>query len=257
MRPIWSGSIGFGLVNIPVNMFSASQSSNLDLDMLDRKDHSNIRYLRVNEKTGREVKWENIVKGYKLENEDYVVLTDEDFAKAAAEKNKLIEIKEFVDLREIDSVYYETPYYLAPAKHGEHAYGLLREALAKTGKAGLATFVMRNRETLAILKADSEVIVLERIRFAEEIRSTEDIAPSKTSKIKAAELKMAVNLIKQLSGKFNISRYKDTYTAELIKLIKAKAKGVKYKTPKLKVVHGKSKDIMSQLRASLRQSKAS
>src|SRR6187399_989006 len=164
MRPIWSGSIGFGLVNIPVNMFSASQSSSLDLDMLDRKDHSNIRYMRVNEKTGREVKWQNIVKGYKLENEDYVVLTDEDFAKAAAEKNKLIEIKEFVDLKEIDTVYYETPYYLSPAKNGEHAYDLLREALAKTGKAGLATFVMRNRETLAIIKSDSDVIVLERIR---------------------------------------------------------------------------------------------
>ena len=257
MRPIWSGSIGFGLVNIPVKMFSASQSSSLDLDMLDRKDHSNIRYMRVNEKTGREVKWENIVKGYKLENDDYVVLTDEDFAKAAAEKNKLIEIKEFVDLKEIDTVYYETPYYLSPAKNGEHAYDLLREALAKTGKAGLATFVMRNKETLAILKADEEVIVLERIRFAEEIRSTEDIAPAKATKVKETELKMAVNLIKQLSGKFNISRYKDTYSAELMRLIKAKAKGVKYKSPKLKVVHGKTKDIMTQLRASLRQSKAS
>jgi DNA end-binding protein Ku len=116
------------------------------------------------------------VKGYKTDDDDYVVLTDEDFAKAAAEKNKRIEIKEFVDLQDIDTVYYETPYYLVPGKNGEHAYGLLREALAKTGKAGLATFVMRNRETLAIIKSDSDVIVLERIRFPEEIRSTEDIA---------------------------------------------------------------------------------
>jgi DNA end-binding protein Ku len=238
-------------------MFSASQSSNLDLDMLDSKDHSNIRFRRVNEKTGKEVKWENIVKGYRLENDDYVILNDEDFAKAAAEKNKRIEIKEFVDLQEIDTVYYETPYYLAPGKNGEHAYGLLREALEKTGKAGLATFVMRNKETLAIIKSDEDVIVLERIRFAEEIRSTEEIAPAKAVKVKPDELKMAVTLIKQLSGKFNISRYKDTYTAELLKLIKAKSKGVKYRTPKMKVVHGKSKDIMSQLKASLRQSKAS
>jgi len=257
MRPVWTGSIGFGLVNIPVNMFSAAQSSSLDLDMPDRKDHSNIRFRRVSEKTGKEVKWENIVKGYRMENDDYVVLADVDFAKAAAEKNKRFEIEDFVDLQDINTVYYETPYCLFPAKNGEHAYGLLREALEKTGKAGLATFVIHNRETLAIIKSDGDVIVLERIRFAKEIRSTDDIAPAKAAKVKPAELKMAINLIKQLSGKFNISKYKDTYTAELMRLIKAKSKGVKYKTPRMKVVHGKSKDIMSQLKASLRQSKAS
>ena len=257
MRPIWSGSISFGLVNIPVKMYPATQSSTLDLDMLDRKDLSNIRFRRVNESTGKEVEWENIVKGYKLENEEYVVLTNKDFEQAAAEKNKLIEITEFVDPGEIDPIYYETPYYLAPDKSGERAYVLLREALLKAGKAGVVLFVMRNKETLAILRAREDVIVLNRIRFEEEIRSTEELDLPAKSTVKPAELRMAITLIEELSGKFDISRYKDTYTAELMKLIKARAKGVKHKAPKLKLVHSRSGDLMGQLKASLKHRKAS
>src|SRR5215211_7100599 len=117
MRPIWTGAIGFGLVNIPIKLYSATQSSNLDLDMLDKKDHSNIRFMRVNEKTGKEVKWENIVKGYKVRDK-YVVLDDEDFEKANAVKTKVIGIEEFVDAKEINSAYYESPYYLEPDKSG-------------------------------------------------------------------------------------------------------------------------------------------
>jgi len=158
MRPVWTGSIGFGLVNIPVKMYPATRSSTLDLDMLDSKDLSNISFVRVNEKTGREVKWEEIVKGYKLPNDDYVVLTDKDFEQAAAKKDKLIEITEFTDPGEIDPIYYESPYYLAPDKNGERAYALFREALLKTGKVGIALFVMRSKETLAILKARQDVI---------------------------------------------------------------------------------------------------
>jgi DNA end-binding protein Ku len=257
MRPLWTGSIGFGLVNIPVKMYSATQSSTLDLDMLDSKDLSNIRFVRVNEKTGKEVEWEDIVKGYKLPNDDYIALTDKDFAQAAAEKNKLIEITEFVDPGEIDTIYYETPYYLAPDKNGERAYVLLREALLKTGKVGVALFVMRNKETLALLKAKEDVIVLNRIRFEEEIRSTEELDLPAKSTVKPAELRMAITLIEELSGKFDISRYKDTYTAELMKLIKARTKGVKQKAPKLKLVHSRSSDLMGQLKASLKHRKAS
>src|SRR6201991_4159223 len=128
MRAIWSGAIGFGLVNIPIKLFSATQASDLDLDMLDKKDNSNIRFQRVNEKSGKEVAWENIVKGYNL-NGNYVVLTDEDFEKVRPEKNKLINITEFVDETEIDTMYYENPYYLAPDKSGVKAYNLLRDAL--------------------------------------------------------------------------------------------------------------------------------
>lgn len=251
MRPIWTGAIGFGLVNIPVKLYSATESSSLDLDMLDKKDNSNIHFMRVNEKTGKEVKWENIVKGYKLPNDKYVVLSAKDFEHANAKKTKSIDISNFADESEIESMYYETPYYLEPDKSGARAYALLREALVKTGKVGIASFVMRNKETLAILRANEKVIVLNRIRFEEEIRDTSSLKLPPKSEVKPGELKMAVSLIDQLTEKFDISSYKDTYTADLMKLIKAKSKGVKVKESKLKVVHSKSTDIMDQLKASL------
>ena len=251
MRPLWTGTIGFGLVNIPVKLFSATQASELDLDMLDKKDHSNIRFMRVNEKTGKEVEYQNIVKGYKL-NDNYVVLEDADFESANAVKTKVIEITDFVMELEIDSLYYETPYYLAPEKSGVRAYALLREALNKTGKVGVATFVMRNKENLAIIKVSGDALILIKMRFAEEIRNTKELTlPAKTA-VKPAELKMAVSLINQLSGKFTASKYKDMYTAQLLKLIKAKSKGKKTTTASpLKVVHNKAKDLMEQLKESL------
>jgi DNA end-binding protein Ku len=252
MKPIWTGAIGFGLVNIPVKIYSATESSTLDLDMLDKKDHANIHFKRVNANTGKEVPWENIVKGYKLPNDEYVVLDKEDFEQASPKKTKTIEITDFVDEKEIESLYYETPYYLEPDKSGARAYALLREALVKTKKVGVATFVMRSKETLAILRVSDKVIVLNRIRFEEEIKDTSDLdLPAKTQ-VKSSELKMAVSLIDQLSKKFDITGYKDTYSAELLKLIKLKAKGTKVKKPTLKVVHSKSKDLMSQLKASLK-----
>lgn len=251
MKPIWTGAIGFGLVNIPVKIYSATESSSLDLDMLDKKDHENINFKRVNAKSGKEVAWENIVKGYKLPNDEYVVLDEKDFERASPKKTKTIEITDFVDEHEIPSAYYETPYYLEPDKSGARAYALLREALTKTKKVGVATFVLRNKETLAILKADTKAIVLNRIRFEEEIRDQGELDLPKKTEIKGNELKMAVSLINQLSGKFDISKYKDKYSAELLKVIKAKAKGVKPKEPKLKVVHSKTKDLMEQLKASL------
>ena len=251
MRPIWTGAIGFGLVNIPVKLYSATESSTLSLDMLDKKDNANIRFKRVNANTGKEVPWNNIVKGYKMPNDEYVVLSDKDFEMASAKKTKTIEITDFVKEEEIDSVYYETPYYLEPDKSGARAYALLREALEKTGKVGIATFVLRSKEAIAVLKTSKKVIVLNRIRFQEEIRDTGDLnLPAKTE-VKANELKMAVTLIDQLTHKFDISAYKNTYSAELMKVIKAKAKGVKLKEPKLKVVHTKSEDLMEQLKASL------
>jgi len=250
MKPLWTGAIGFGLVNIPVKLFSATQGSELDLDMLDKKDHAAIRFMRVNEKTGKEVKWENIVKGYMLNN-NYVILNEKDFESAAAVKTKTIEISDFVSQEEIDSIYYETPYYLLPEKSGVRAYTLLREALQKTKKVGIASFVMRNKEALAILKVSGNVIILNKIRFHQEIRDTEELSiPAKTT-LKPGELKMAVSLINQLSGKFNVTKYKDTYSAQLLKLIKAKSKGNKIDAPHLKVVYSKTKDLMDQLKASL------
>lgn len=250
MRPLWTGAIGFGLVNIPVKLFSATESSNLDLDMLDKKDHSHIRFQRVNEKTGKEVKWESIVKGYMVGNK-YVILDDKDFEKANAVKTKLIEISDFVDEAEIDSMYYEMPYYVAPEKSGARPYALLREALRKSNKAGIASFVMRNKEHLAIVRVSGDAIILNRIRFQEEIRDTEELSLPAASTVKPAELKMAMALIDQLSGRFDISKYKDTYAAELMKVINAKAKGKKIGEPVMKVVHSKTQDLMEQLKASI------
>ncbi|MEO6838901.1 MAG: Ku protein, partial [Ginsengibacter sp.] len=150
MKAIWTGAIGFGLVNIPVKMYSATESSNLDLDMLDKKDHAHIKFMRVNENTGKEIAWENIVKGYKY-HDDYVILDDKDFELASAKKTKTIEISDFVKEEEISSLYYETPYYLEPDKSGTRPYKLLLDALKKTKKVGVSTFVMRNKENLAIL----------------------------------------------------------------------------------------------------------
>lgn len=250
MRPIWTGAIGFGLVNIPVKLYSASQSSSLDLDMLDKTDHANIKFLRVNEKTGKEVKWESIVKGYKY-NDDYVILDDKDFEAASAKKTKTIEISDFVKEEEISSIYYETPYYLEPDKSGTRAYELLLEALKKTKKVGIATFVMRSKESLAVLRPDQKVLVLNRIRFEEDIRDPKELTLPENTTIKPSELQMAVSLINQLTAKFDVSKYKDTYREELLKVIHAKAKGQKIKVPEMKIVHSKTQDLMSQLKASL------
>lgn len=249
MRSIWTGSIGFGLVNIPIKMYSAVEDSTLDLDMLDKKDHANIKFKRVNENTGKEVAWENIVRGY-LVNQKYVVLEKTDFEKAAPEKTKHIEISQFVNEKEIDSTYFETPYFLEPDKTGGRAYSLLRDALQKSGKAGVGLFVMHNREHVAVIKAKEDVIILNRIRFEQEIRSPKDLKLPE-SKSKPAELKMAIALINQLSQKFDPKKYKDDYTEKLLKIINAKAKGKSTPFKPMKVVHLTTQDLMEQLKASL------
>lgn len=249
MRSLWTGSIGFGLVNIPIKMYSAVEDSSLDLDMLDKKDHANIKFKRVNANSGKEVAWENIVRGYMV-NEKYVVLDKTDFEKASPEKTKHIEITQFVDEKEIDSTYFEVPYFLEPDKTGGRAYSLLRDALSKSGKVGVGLFVMHNREHVAIIKAQDDVIILNRIRFPEEIRSPKDLKLP-TTKSKPAELKMAITLINQLSEKFNPKKYKDDYTDKLLKIIKAKSKGKVTPFKPMKVVHSKTEDLMQQLKASL------
>ena len=250
MRAIWTGSITFGLINIPVKLFSAVQESSLDLDMLDSKDHSNIKFKRVNESTGKEVAYEKIVKGYKIDS-GYVILEKEDFEAADAVKTKTIDLINFVEESEIDSLYYEQPYYLEPDKSAMKAYALLRDAMETTGKVGVTTFVLRNKEGLAILKPYKNVIVLNRIRFAQEIRETSDLKLPPISKTKTKEVLMANKLVEQLTEKFNISKYKDTYTTKLLKIIKEKAKGKKTTVPKMKMVHKQNNDLMAMLKASL------
>lgn len=253
MRAIWTGAIGFGLVNIPVKLYSATEQSDLNLDMLDKKDHAHIKFKRVNENTGREIAWNNIVKGYKYQG-DYVVLGDKDFEQASPKKSKLIEITDFVREEEVDSVYYETPYFLEPQKSGTKAYALLREALKKSGKAGIGSFVLRSKEHLCILRPyGKNAIVLNRLRFQEEVRDPADLSLPK-EKPKPNEMKMALSLIDQLTSRFDIKKFKDTYSAELLRLIKAKAKGKSVKQPSpLKVTHRKADDLMSQLKASIKK----
>jgi len=252
MKALWTGAIGFGLVNIPVKLYSGSQESSLDLDMLDKKDHARIHYQRVNEDTGKVIEWKNIVKGFKL-NGRYVILSDDDFKKASPEKTKAVHIEAFIDETEIESVYYEVPYFLEPTKGGERAYVLLRDALMKSGKVGVGTFVLRSKEHLCVVKPYKHILLLERIRFAEEIRNPSALKVPKT-KAKATEMKMALNLIDQLSSSFDIKQFKDTYTAALKKFIKSKSKRkTKEKEPAMKVTHRKPADLMEQLKASIKK----
>ncbi len=250
MRAIWTGAIGFGLVNIPIKLYSATESTSLDLDMLDRKDLSNIKFKRVNEKTGKEVKWDNIVKGYFMKDH-YIVLEDADFEDASPEKTKLINLHAFVKLADIDSVYFETPYYLEPQKGGEKAYQLLLKALEKTKMAGLGAFVMRNIEHLTVIKPYKNALVLNKIRYQQEIRSADELKLPDTIKIQKEEMDMATQLIKQHSKTFDISKYKNEYIDDLLKIIKQKDKGKRPTIRKIKIENTKGDDLLAKLRASL------
>lgn len=255
MRSIWKGAISFGLVNIPIKLYSATQQSSLNLEMVDKDDLSKIKYVRINENTGKEIAWENIGKAYKFEG-NYIVLDDDDFAKASPEKSKIIEVNQFIDEKEIDTIYFENSYYVEPEKSGSKAYALLREALAKSGKVGIAQFVLRTAETLTVLKPKGEVLVLSKIRFAEEVRSTEDLSLPAKSEVKPNELKIALTLIDQYTSKFEIESYKDQYAAALKQVIEAKATGKSTKVKKVKLNPSKSQDLMEQLKASLERKKA-
>lgn len=250
MRAIWSGTIGFGLVNIPIKLYSAVQDSRLDLDMLDKKGHAHIKYQRVNEDTGKEVPWNQIVKGY-LYNDEYVILEDADFEDASPEKSKIISIESFVNQEDIDDIYFENPYYIEPQKAGAKAYELLLKTLQKTGKAGLGRFVLRTSEHLVIIRPRENYLLLQQLRFEQEIRSPEELEIPKSAKITKKELDMAVQLVEQYTTEFDISAFKDEYTEDLMKIIKAKASGKRRTVKKMKVAHTKSTDLFSQLQASL------
>jgi len=248
MRSIWTGSVAFGLVNIPVKLFSAIDEKGLDLDMLDKKDLGHIRFKRVNENTGKEVLWENIVKGFEIEGK-YVVLTDQDFEKASPEKTKLIQLELFTPTEQIDVILFDRAYYIAPAKGGERAFELLEEALKKTGMAGVGSFVLRNKERPVVLRSAHNVLILHTLRFIHEIRDPSEFVTKKTTTNKK-ELDMATGLVKTLQGDFNINQFKDTYTEQLLKLIKAKATGKKLPAAP-KVLEKPSNDLVAQLQQSL------
>ena len=222
MRAIWKGSISFGLVNIPVGLYSATKpGSDIKLRMLRKSDHSPIKYKRVAEADDKEVAWEEIVKGYEYEKGEYVLVTDEDFERVNVPSTQTVDIKEFVELNEIDPMFFDQPYYLAPEKGGDKAYTLLREALTASGKVGIAKVVIKTREHLAAVKPNGKALVLELMHFSDELADPSELKLP-NSDIGKKELNMAQSLIEQMSDKWDAGKYKDEYHEALIELIQQK-----------------------------------
>ncbi|MEH6406798.1 MAG: Ku protein [Leeuwenhoekiella sp.] len=253
MRSIWNGSISFGLVSIPVKMYSGSEDRKLDLDMLDKHDNAHIRYNRVNENTGKEVEWKDIVKGFK-KDDGYVILENEDFDQANMKKSKTIDIEEFIDETEVADVLFKKPYFLEPQKEGGKSYNLLRDALKKTKKLGVATFVMRQKEHLALVGVYKDALVLHVIRFSDEIRDPGELKLPE-AKVSKKEVDMAVSLIEQYTEKFDFAKFKDVYIDQLMKIIDAKSTGKAPKSEKFESKPTPAKDLMAQLKASLEKKK--
>jgi DNA end-binding protein Ku len=252
MRAIWSGAISFGLVNIPVKLYSGTSAERaLDLNMISKKDMAPIRYARISTASNKEVEWKDIVKGYEIEKGKFVVITDEDFKKASPEKTNTIEILQFVNEREIDSIYFEKPYYLVPDKGAAKAYALLLKALEKVNKVAIATCVIRNREHIFSIKPMAgQVLLLEQLRYKEQINEIPEVN-TVNAKITQQEIGLAIKLIDQLTEKFKPEAFKDTYVETMKKLIEAKAKGKKIAAPTVEKKTAAVKDLMSVLKESL------
>jgi len=252
MRPLWNGSISFGLVNIPVRMFSAIETrEGINFTMLHKKDNSPIRYARICREEGKEVDWEDIVKGYEYEEDKYVVFTPEQLAELDSEASSTIDIQQFVKEGDIDIRYFDKPYYLEPVKGGEKAYALLRRALQKSDMLGLAKYVMHQREHLAVLKPVGRMIVLTQMRFPSDLRSGGDLTLPTDKDVSEREVEVALKLIKQETKPFIAEDFHDTYTEELERSIKAKLKGKKTTPKKQPKPEKTAGDLMSTLKASL------
>jgi DNA end-binding protein Ku len=223
-RAIWTGTISFGLVNVPVRMYSAIEETDLHFHLVHEPDGGRIGYQKVCKAENEPVPDDEIVKAFEIKKDELVVLTDEDFAAVKVDGVKTIEISDFVPYEEIDPIYFERTYYLGPQDGGEKVYSLLRQAMEKTGLAAVGKYVMRDKQHLGCLRIRERVITLERLFFHDEIRPTKEIAPRK-AKVPEAELKMATALIGQFKSSFEPQRYEDTYRDALMKLIKAKQKG--------------------------------
>lgn len=240
-RSLWKGAISFGLVHIPVEMYPAVREHGLDLTMLDRRDFSPVGFKRYNKNNDKEVTWDDIVKGYEYADGEYVVLSEEDLRAANPEATGTIDILAFVDAEDVPLLYYEQPYYLAPGKGGDKVYALLRETLRKAGKIGIATVVIRVKQHLAALVCVGDTIVLNTLRFADEIRETDDLKiPTKSAKTAAVsdkELKMAMALVEGMSEEWKPEQYHDTYREDVLALVEKK---VKAKQTKVITMPGKS-----------------
>lgn len=220
-RAIWKGSISFGLVNIPVGLYSAEKPNELSFDLLDSRDKAHIRYKRVNEQTGKEVPWEQIVRGYEFEEGQYVIVSDEDMKRANPEATQTVDIVGFVDLEEISPTFFEKPYFLGPDKKGRKSYALLREVLKRTGKVGIATVVIRTKQRLAAVVPQDDVLLLQILRYAHELRSAEDLdLPAGKEGVTDRELDMAERLVEGMVDTWDPEQFHDTYREDVLKMIK-------------------------------------
>jgi DNA end-binding protein Ku len=255
---MWKGSLAFGLVSIPVELYSAVRDHRPKFRLLHSKDESPVHYERVCQRDGKPVAWEDLVKGFEYSKGQFIVLTKDDFKTAALEKTKTIDILDFVDPKQIDERYFETPYYLQPGKGADRAYALLREALRDSGRIGIAKLILRDAQHLAALEAIGDALVITMMRYADELAALDDFRFPHKADVRAGEMKMARQLIDNLAADWDPSKYTDEYTDNLMRLINAKLKG---KRPKLEAVDPTPKqaevvDLMARLRASLEGGRA-
>jgi DNA end-binding protein Ku len=222
MRAIWKGSISFGLVNIPIALYPATRKEDLRFRLLRAKDLSPVNYKRVAEADGKDVPWDEIVKGYEYEKGKFVVLKDEDFQRVDLEATQTVDIQDFVDVDEIDPIFFYKPYYLEPQKGGDKAYVLLRDALRKSKKVGIAKVIIKTRQYLAGVKAEDGVLVLELMHFAEELAGTGKLRVPKKVEVGKREMNMATALIDSMSAKWNPEKYRDDYREALMEVIEEK-----------------------------------
>jgi len=267
-RAIWKGAISFGLVYIPVEMYSAARSSTLDLSLLDSRDFAPVGYQRINKRTGKVVEWGDIIKGYEYKKGEYVALSEEDFRQANVKASQTIEITSFTSSADIAPEYYENPYYLVPTKGGEKGYALLRETLLRTGKVAVGSVVMRGRQHFGVIGADRRVLLFNTLRFAAELRSLDDLdvaAPiSKAANVSPKEVAMAEKLLEEMSAPWKPDEYHDTYREDLMRRIEEKVRKrqthiltAKEKTPKEGRKSAEVIDLMAVLKKSLESRSAS
>ena len=256
MRSIWKGAISFGLVTIPVKLYSATEQKDVTFHQVRRSDGSRIKYKRVAAVDGEEVAYGDIAKGYELSNGETVVLTDEDFADLPLTTNRAIDVLQFVPLEELDPIFFEKSYYLEPDKAGTKPYVLLRDALEQSGKVAVVKVALRNRESLAALRVRDGVFVLETMLWPDEVRTPDFGFLDEEVEVRPQELAMAGSLIETLSGKFDASQYKDSYREALQAVIEAKVEGREVVQPtEAQPTSGTVVDLMAALRASVEAAK--
>ncbi|WP_129666313.1 Ku protein [Phytoactinopolyspora endophytica] len=259
-RPAWTGTISFGLVNIGVGLYSATENRDVSFHQFEKGSGKRVRNKRVAEGTDREVEYEDITKGYEIQSGEHVIVTQDELETVQPETSRTITIDDFVELAEIDPIYYQRSYYLAPRnEEQQHAYALLREAMKEAGLAGIATLVMRNKQYLATIRADGDVLVLNTMFFADEIRDPRDVTdvlPGQR-KLPQRELDTAVQLIQQLSTSWKPENYHDTYREQVLKLVEQKAKGEDVEPAEPEEPEDNVVDLVAALERSIEQARGS